>query len=755
MAETLVVTVTPPYGPPVVLDPIGAQGSEGDPGAPGADGVNGWTPILALVQDNARVVERVIDWDGGSGTKPMVGDYVGSTGFVTDIADATDVRGTPGPTGAKGDAGDPGAILVGDGANILTGDGVPDNGIGTDGDLYINNLNGDVYKKVSGAWVLQLNIRGPQGIQGIQGDQGEIGPEGPQGLVGADGEDGPPGPQGADGNDGAAGPAGAAGPTGAAGATIHLGVGVPSNAIGNVLDQYIDTATYTLYDKTSPTNWHSNGSFLGATGADGADGSDGADGATIFVAAGVPSGGLGNNGDLYIDTTSTNRDLYTKSAGSWSIATTLRGPQGIPGNDGAPGEDGNDGAPGAAGQDGSSILFGTTDPTGAVGQDGDVYYQTISQHIWTRSAGSWTDAGSLAGSPGAPGADGDDGAPGADGVGNAWYTGAGAPTTVSTWNSADKAAGITLSNTNHTATGASGNNGVRGTNGRSTGKWYFEFPVNTITAGFAVLGIGTSSFNINDNSTSGSVGISASGTISPSGNMGSAPTGKHISFAVDFDNLKFWARYDGGNWNGAAIGSQNPATNTGGTAFSAGTYFPLVLIQNVGTTTINTGDSAFVYSAPSGFSEWEGEAAIDGDMYLNTSNSDVYQFVSSAWVLQTNIKGATGATGQSAVLTFRSISAADTAVLSDANNGLLHPAADTTARTWTIPANASVAYPVGTALTYVNQHGAGAITISITSDTMRLAGAGTTGNRTLAADGVATAIKITSTEWLIAGTGLT
>jgi hypothetical protein len=38
---------------------------------------------------------------------------------------------------------------------------------------------------------------------------------------------------------------------------------------------------------------------------------------------------------------------------------------------------------------------------------------------------------------------------------------------------------------------------------------------------------------------------------------------------------------------------------------------------------------------------------------------------------------------------------------------------------------------------------------------MRLAGAGTTGSRTLAANGVATAIKITSTEWIISGTGLT
>jgi hypothetical protein len=38
---------------------------------------------------------------------------------------------------------------------------------------------------------------------------------------------------------------------------------------------------------------------------------------------------------------------------------------------------------------------------------------------------------------------------------------------------------------------------------------------------------------------------------------------------------------------------------------------------------------------------------------------------------------------------------------------------------------------------------------------MRLAGAGTTGNRTLAANGVATAIKLTATEWIISGVGLT
>ena len=95
-----------------------------------------------------------------------------------------------------------------------------------------------------------------------------------------------------------------------------------------------------------------------------------------------------------------------------------------------------------------------------------------------------------------------------------------------------------------------------------------------------------------------------------------------------------------------------------------------------------------------------------------------------------------------------------TLVLTDSGKHIYHPSADTTPRTWTVPANASVAFPIGTAVTFVNDTSAGAITIAITSDTLVLAGAGTTGSRTLAANGIATAVKITSTRWMISGTGL-
>jgi len=90
-----------------------------------------------------------------------------------------------------------------------------------------------------------------------------------------------------------------------------------------------------------------------------------------------------------------------------------------------------------------------------------------------------------------------------------------------------------------------------------------------------------------------------------------------------------------------------------------------------------------------------------------------------------------------------------TCVLTDAGK-LIYQSGSS--RTMTIPANSSVAYPVGTAITFFTD--ASAATIAITTDALYLAGAGTTGSRTLAAWGVATAVKIASTSWVISGSGL-
>lgn len=70
--------------------------------------------------------------------------------------------------------------------------------------------------------------------------------------------------------------------------------------------------------------------------------------------------------------------------------------------------------------------------------------------------------------------------------------------------------------------------------------------------------------------------------------------------------------------------------------------------------------------------------------------------------------------------------------------------------TYTIPANASVAFVIGTAIPIVNQSG-NSVDIAITTDLMTLEGSGATGTRTLEDDGIATLLKVTATAWMISG----
>ncbi|OGT57395.1 MAG: hypothetical protein A3E01_07140 [Gammaproteobacteria bacterium RIFCSPHIGHO2_12_FULL_63_22] len=91
-------------------------------------------------------------------------------------------------------------------------------------------------------------------------------------------------------------------------------------------------------------------------------------------------------------------------------------------------------------------------------------------------------------------------------------------------------------------------------------------------------------------------------------------------------------------------------------------------------------------------------------------------------------------------------------VLTDAGK-TIYKAAGGAGETITIPANASVAFPVGTIVRVVN-NGGGTLSIAITTDTLTLAGTGTTGTRTLSDNGVAVLEKVASAEWFISGAGI-
>lgn len=73
-------------------------------------GPDGWSPELAVVPDGERRVFQVADWVGGETTKPPIGDYVGSTGYVSNIAAAIDIRG---PQGIGGGAGPSNVLSIG------------------------------------------------------------------------------------------------------------------------------------------------------------------------------------------------------------------------------------------------------------------------------------------------------------------------------------------------------------------------------------------------------------------------------------------------------------------------------------------------------------------------------------------------------------------------------------------------------------------------------------------------------------------
>ena len=77
-----------------------------------------------------------------------------------------------------------------------------------------------------------------------------------------------------------------------------------------------------------------------------------------------------------------------------------------------------------------------------------------------------------------------------------------------------------------------------------------------------------------------------------------------------------------------------------------------------------------------------------------------------------------------------------------------------TSLTLTVPANGTVAFPIGTAIVVININ-ATSLSVAITTDTMTLVNTTTTGTRTLAQNAMATLVKVGATSWIIAGLGVT
>lgn len=89
-----------------------------------------------------------------------------------------------------------------------------------------------------------------------------------------------------------------------------------------------------------------------------------------------------------------------------------------------------------------------------------------------------------------------------------------------------------------------------------------------------------------------------------------------------------------------------------------------------------------------------------------------------------------------------------------ADNGR-HIYTSTSGLTFTIPANASVAFPIGTAITFINES-AGNATLAITTDILSWlkGGSNAAGTRTIATESAVTLLKVSATRWVLTGNGI-
>jgi hypothetical protein len=311
---------------------------------------------------------------------------------------ATGIQGVTGPSagpiGATGVGGPAGATCVA-GATGAGSQGVT--GAGSQGVTGAQGLTGAGIQGATGVSTVPgptgAGVPGATGVQGQTGPggTGSIGAQGTTGVQGQTGISNVPGPTGIQGQTGIQGNTGVQGITGNRGTVWFDGAGAPSGLIGQNGDFYIDNLTSNYYQKQGGS-WIFQGTFAGATGVQGLQGITGAGiqggtgvgaqgvtgsqgttgvnglGAIFLTGTGVPSNSIGIDGDIYIDTNTSN--WYLKQSGSWVFQGTFLGATGVKGATGV----GSPGAPGSTGVEGvtgpSGGVQGTTGVQGQTGLQG-------------------------------------------------------------------------------------------------------------------------------------------------------------------------------------------------------------------------------------------------------------------------------------------------------------------------------------------------------------------------------------------------
>lgn len=165
------------------------------------------------------------------------------------------------------------------------------------------------------------------------------------------------------------------------GAVFTFGTSIPSNSVGNNGDIYVKTTTGQFAQKLSGI-WTVVYTIV-----------QGVIGSSIYYGSGAPTT-QGINGDTYLRTS--NGTFYTKIAGTWtlefSMATGPTGPTGPAGGNGT------------NGTNGLTILNGASNPSNLYdGVNGDFFINTSTWNIFgPKTAGAWGTGIALSFSGGAP-----------------------------------------------------------------------------------------------------------------------------------------------------------------------------------------------------------------------------------------------------------------------------------------------------------------------------------------------------------------
>ena len=172
------------------------------------------------------------------------------------------------------------------------------------------------------------------------------------------------------------------------------------------------------------------------------------------------------------------------------------------------------------------------------------------------------------------------------------------------WNSADKNASITLSNSDRDATGGSLVS-VRSILGRSSGKYYFEITMLTGSASH-VVGFANGSFALSTYPGNGasSAGHTSGGNFVNTWTKAQAGTftlaaNDVVGFAIDLTAGKAWVAKNN-TWQ--LTGDPAAGTNEWVSGIT-GTVYPAAAPSS-NSSRIHTKTAELTYSPPSGFSQW-------------------------------------------------------------------------------------------------------------------------------------------------------